>query len=566
MIDKQLKKALRRAVMSVRDKREYGTLGRHNTGDDSWTVKSEVRDGWVIIHHENGNYIELPNTGNGSVPIRAGLRVQMIRKTNGKLVLDGLDDRYAEEDEHGPDDYGNTPHPFTSHTDVPDSYAGEAGSIPQVNGGETGLEFTTPTAIVEDGVSAATEQTVLATTDRFLMMVGGVLKWSTYATIRDSIKNYYDTVVATLTNKIIDASNNTLTNVNTSALSNDAVSNAKMANMAQATVKGRQAGAGTGDPEDLTPAQMQQILKLAQVLGDNGFVLVTDGTNGLIERQTTATGSGLRLVVDLRATSTGNVADGFGPAFFFSMKDIDGVANILGAIGAVRDGADNTGVMQLRAYIAGISTIIATAGQNGFSVVNALSAGGAVDFDSTLNVDGAATLNTATVKPGTATDTAKVSGLLFSSRAQVGNVGTGEDVLIDYSLAANSLSADNQSIRIYACGTFANNANTKRLRLRFGTGGTNLVLDTTALSGGAAENWELNATIMRTGAATQKGICRITVSDPTLLSPNFDQIGFVTTLNQTLSGAVTVRISGEATANNDILIEMCKIWWDGENT
>jgi len=38
-------------------------------------------------------------------------------------------------------------------------------------------------------------------------------------------------------------------------IANDAVTNGKLANMAQATIKGRQAGAGTGDPEDLTPAQ-----------------------------------------------------------------------------------------------------------------------------------------------------------------------------------------------------------------------------------------------------------------------------------------------------------------------
>jgi hypothetical protein len=45
-------------------------------------------------------------------------------------------------------------------------------------------------------------------------------------------------------------------------IANDAVTNAKLANMAQATIKGRQAGAGTGDPEDLTAAQARTAMGL----------------------------------------------------------------------------------------------------------------------------------------------------------------------------------------------------------------------------------------------------------------------------------------------------------------
>lgn len=43
-------------------------------------------------------------------------------------------------------------------------------------------------------------------------------------------------------------------------IANDAVTNAKAANMAQSTIKGRAAGAGTGDPTDLTAAQTLDIL------------------------------------------------------------------------------------------------------------------------------------------------------------------------------------------------------------------------------------------------------------------------------------------------------------------
>lgn len=48
--------------------------------------------------------------------------------------------------------------------------------------------------------------------------------------------------------------------VGTSTVADDAVTNAKAANMAQATLKGRAAGAGTGDPTDLSPSQGLTVL------------------------------------------------------------------------------------------------------------------------------------------------------------------------------------------------------------------------------------------------------------------------------------------------------------------
>jgi hypothetical protein len=45
-----------------------------------------------------------------------------------------------------------------------------------------------------------------------------------------------------------------------STIANDAVTNAKLANMAEERIKGRAVGAGTGDPTDLTPDQVSTIL------------------------------------------------------------------------------------------------------------------------------------------------------------------------------------------------------------------------------------------------------------------------------------------------------------------
>jgi hypothetical protein len=57
---------------------------------------------------------------------------------------------------------------------------------------------------------------------------------------------------------------------------NDWATNARLANMAQSTIKGRAAGAGTGDPTDLTATQATAILDT--FVGDSG----SGGTKGLV--------------------------------------------------------------------------------------------------------------------------------------------------------------------------------------------------------------------------------------------------------------------------------------------
>lgn len=59
-------------------------------------------------------------------------------------------------------------------------------------------------------------------------------------------------------------------------IANDAVTNAKAANMAAATIKGRAVGAGTGDPTDLSGTQATAILD--NFVGDSG----AGGTKGLV--------------------------------------------------------------------------------------------------------------------------------------------------------------------------------------------------------------------------------------------------------------------------------------------
>jgi len=67
--------------------------------------------------------------------------------------------------------------------------------------------------------------------------------------------------------------NVTINPTGTATIANDAVTNARMANMAAATIKGRASGAGTGDPTDLTATQAKTILGV----GTTAKVLVAVG-------------------------------------------------------------------------------------------------------------------------------------------------------------------------------------------------------------------------------------------------------------------------------------------------
>lgn len=58
-------------------------------------------------------------------------------------------------------------------------------------------------------------------------------------------------------------------NADTLRLSDNGVSNAKLADMAQSTIKGRAAAAGTGDPTDLTATQVRTLLGVGSTLFDH---------------------------------------------------------------------------------------------------------------------------------------------------------------------------------------------------------------------------------------------------------------------------------------------------------
>jgi hypothetical protein len=145
---------------------------------------------------------------------------------------------------------------------------------------------------------------------------------------------------------------------------------------------------------------------------------------------------------------------------------------------------------------------------------------------------------------------AKVGGVIHQDTTQTGNVGTGEDTLFTYVLPGSALNANGDSIRGYVVGTYAATANNKNIRVKFGA---TTIFATGAIAANVGD-WRIDFDIIRTGATTQKCIARYTSSNTTL-----DETCDYTTAAETLAGLVTILVTGEATANNDIVGEIFKI-------
>jgi len=98
-----------------------------------------------------------------------------------------------------------------------------------------------------------------------------------------------------------------------------------------------------------------------------GTLNVTGSVPGLavFERLTTS-GNGISTVNRLTVTyPAGDMVDGFGGAFVFSIRDNAGVDNEIASFGAVRDGADNSGALVFRSRLAGAANERLRIGANG---------------------------------------------------------------------------------------------------------------------------------------------------------------------------------------------------------
>ncbi|TXH57986.1 MAG: hypothetical protein E6Q97_03350 [Desulfurellales bacterium] len=318
-------------------------------------------------------------------------------------------------------------------------------------------------------------------------------------------------------------------------LANSAVTNAKLANMAEGTIKGRMLGEGTGAPQDILLVDGPQISWVWASPADELTLALTSGSIGTTSLANDAVtdaklrNSGALSVIGRSANSTGDPAD-------------------------ISATATSDAVLRESGSTLGFGTV-ATGGIAADAVANAKLANMA---ESTIKgrAAGAGTGDPADL---TAAQVRALLGLtaggtLAVNTTQTGNVGTGEDTLASYTVPANQLGANGDTLWFEAFGTLAANSNSKALRVRFGSGGVNLIYEQTSTSWGT--HWSVRGRLYRTGASTQK-------ASVDLICDNDDLVTTQTTtnVNQDLTATVVLSVTAEAVADNDVVIEGLIVGW-----
>lgn len=143
-----------------------------------------------------------------------------------------------------------------------------------------------------------------------------------------------------------------------------------------------------------------------------------------------------------------------------------------------------------------------------------------------------------------------LGGLLTNDTTQTGNVGTGEDDLISYSLPKSTVDLDGSVLEVIAFGTTADNTNAKTIKLYLGT--TEIFSTTGSGSNLRDVSWKLHCSIIKTGSATQK-CATMFVSGDGAGTANSDCV--YTSSSEDFSDALTIKCTGQGTSNNDIVQE-----------
>lgn len=137
-----------------------------------------------------------------------------------------------------------------------------------------------------------------------------------------------------------------------------------------------------------------------------------------------------------------------------------------------------------------------------------------------------------------------INTTLLIMASAVGNVTTGEDSLLSYTLPANTLGKENDTLEIIGFGTNATNSNNKTLKLYF----QDELIFTTGVTTINGLSWKVTALITRIDATNQMQ-CTVYNGDTASVS-NPVSVGFPI---QNLATDLLIRFTGEAVATNDIL-------------
>jgi hypothetical protein len=162
------------------------------------------------------------------------------------------------------------------------------------------------------------------------------------------------------------------------------------------------------------------------------------------------------------------------------------------------------------------------------------------------------------IRCGTGSAYGLIGGTLKVNTTAVGNVGGGADELIRYEVPANTLATNGDSLEILCAGTIAGTpTNSKTIRLLWGAAE---LYTTTSVAQATAADWAFRATIIRTGAATQKATCLFTIGSSTMTMVTKEDYSEPTE-DLTLDTALRCEGTSGGSATDDVIQKFLKVMW-----
>jgi hypothetical protein len=190
---------------------------------------------------------------------------------------------------------------------------------------------------------------------------------------------------------------------------------------------------------------------------------------------------------------------------------------------------------------------VATFNSDGLTVTGT-NASQVVQTTSGNRITSSNTLPFVKVTGGSGTATPRVGGMLHQNTTGVYNVTTGEDDLMTYTLPANTLSRNGDSLHVIAIGSFGAPSETKTLKLYLGGTSLKTLLSDNPIS----DYWYLDCWITRRGAtfAGVSGIFHYMDAGGGAATSLICVLG--TSSIGTLASDQTLKFTGEATSSNAI--------------
>lgn len=160
----------------------------------------------------------------------------------------------------------------------------------------------------------------------------------------------------------------------------------------------------------------------------------------------------------------------------------------------------------------------------------------------------------------TVTNDAAVGGVLLINTTQVASDTAVQGILASYTVPANTLAVNGQSIWFEASGTLTNGASLAGFQVRLGS----QAFLSSETMGGVTTNgfFNIRGRIIRTGAATQKGYVTHTLIHTSGVKTDARYKAFTLTLSS--ANDLTIRHETDLTAG-DIVLETFVVGWDDAN-